>query len=161
MLLALVRRSREVVAKDELMRMVWPDTVVEDANLSQSIFMLRKALGDTSGTRHYIVTLPGRGYRFAEPVRVITEDDADGDGSRLPPPGAPGSDPRMVSSYRGRWKHVLVSGAVLIALSIGATTLLHMHRPAALATVDPVLVADFVNSTGDPAFDETLRQGLA
>lgn len=160
-LLALVRRSREVVSKDELMRMVWPHTVVEEANLSQSIFMLRKALGDTSGMRHYIVTLPGRGYRFAEPVREITPNDDDAERSRWQPTAAPVLDRAVVSSPRGRWKYALVLGVALIALLIGAAILVRTYRPAMLATADPVLVADFVNRTGDPVFDETLRQGLA
>ncbi len=160
-LLALVRRSREVVSKDELMRMVWPHTVVEEANLSQSIFMLRKALGDTSGMRHYIVTLPGRGYRFAEPVREITPNDDDGERSRWPPPAAPVLDRAVVSFPRGRWKYALVLGVALIALLIGTAILVRTYRATALATADPVLVADFVNRTGDPVFDGTLRQGLA
>ncbi len=46
-LLILVRRSREVVSKEDLMQALWPDAFVEEANLSQNIFMLRKALGDT------------------------------------------------------------------------------------------------------------------
>ena len=72
-LLALVRRSREVVSKEELLKEVWPDSFVEESNLSQNIFLLRKALGDTAENRQYIVTLPGRGYRFAAPVRTVTE----------------------------------------------------------------------------------------
>ena len=72
-LLVLVRRGREVVSKEELLKEVWPDSFVEEANLSQHIFKLRKALGDTLEGERYIVTLPGRGYRFAVPVRTITE----------------------------------------------------------------------------------------
>src|ERR1700689_3452769 len=72
-LLALVRRSREVVTKEELLKEIWPDSFVEESNLSQNIFMLRKALGDTAESRQYIVTLPGRGYRFAAPVGMVTE----------------------------------------------------------------------------------------
>jgi DNA-binding winged helix-turn-helix (wHTH) protein len=72
-LLVLVRRGREVVSKDELLKEVWPDSFVEEANLSQHIFKLRKALGDTVEGERYIVTLPGRGYRFAVPVRTVTE----------------------------------------------------------------------------------------
>jgi len=72
-LLALVRRSRDVVSKEELLKEVWPDSFVEESNLSQSIFLLRKALGDTPENRQYIVTLPGRGYRFAAQVRTVTE----------------------------------------------------------------------------------------
>src|ERR1700730_854733 len=76
-LLILIRRSREVVSKEDLMQALWPDAFVEEANLSQNIFMLRKALGDTPEDRRYIVTLPGRGYRFAEQVRTVTQDGDD------------------------------------------------------------------------------------
>ncbi len=72
-LLVLVRRSREVVSKEELLKEVWPNSFVEESNLSQNIFLLRKALGDTAEYRQYIVTLPGRGYRFAAAVRTVTE----------------------------------------------------------------------------------------
>lgn len=71
-LLVLVCRSHEVVGKNELMQTVWPDRVVEESNLSQCIFLLRKLLGDTHGTHRYIVTVPGRGYRFAEQVLTVT-----------------------------------------------------------------------------------------
>lgn len=72
-LLILIRHHREVVSKDDLMKELWPDAFVEDANLSQNIFMLRKALGDTPEARRYIVTLPGRGYRFATEVRTVAQ----------------------------------------------------------------------------------------
>src|ERR1700722_13971278 len=74
-LLVLVRRGREVVSKEELLQEIWPDSFVEEANLSQQIFKLRKALGDAAEGERYIVTLPGRGYRFAVPVRTITDGD--------------------------------------------------------------------------------------
>jgi TolB-like protein/DNA-binding winged helix-turn-helix (wHTH) protein/Tfp pilus assembly protein PilF len=76
-LLILVRHSRELVSKDELISAIWPDAFVEEGNLSQYIFMLRKALGDTHEDRHYIVTVPGRGYRFAAQVRTLTQDGGD------------------------------------------------------------------------------------
>jgi DNA-binding winged helix-turn-helix (wHTH) protein len=76
-LLILVRRSREVVSKDELMKAVWPDSFVEEANLSQNIFRIRKALGGASGDERYIVTLPGHGYRFAAQVREVVLDGED------------------------------------------------------------------------------------
>ncbi|HZW05469.1 MAG TPA: tetratricopeptide repeat protein [Candidatus Nitrosotalea sp.] len=70
-LLILVNRSERVVLKDDLMRALWPDTFVEEANLSQNIFVLRKALGETAQDARYIVTVPGRGYRFAEKARSV------------------------------------------------------------------------------------------
>ena len=57
------------------MKSVWPDTFVEEANLSRNIFMLRKALGETPQDHQYILTVPGRGYRFAENVRLVPEQD--------------------------------------------------------------------------------------
>jgi DNA-binding winged helix-turn-helix (wHTH) protein len=72
-LLMLVRNSEKVVLKDELLNAVWADTFVQESNLTQNIFVLRKALGDNDGGRRYIITVPGRGYRFAEKVRTVTE----------------------------------------------------------------------------------------
>ena len=74
-LLVLVENPEKVVLKDDLMKTVWPDTFVEEANLSQHIFMLRKLLSDTPEEKRYIVTVPGRGYRFAEQVRVVVQDE--------------------------------------------------------------------------------------
>jgi DNA-binding winged helix-turn-helix (wHTH) protein len=72
-LLALVRHSHDVVSKEQLLKEVWPDSFVEESNLSQNIFMLPKALGDIAENRQYTVTLPGRGYRFAASVRTVTQ----------------------------------------------------------------------------------------
>ena len=72
-LLVLVRNNRELVTKDDLMKTVWPDTFVEETNLSRNIFMLRKALGESPQDHQYILTVPGRGYRLAENVRLVPE----------------------------------------------------------------------------------------
>ena len=68
LLSALVARAGDVVTKDELMREVWPDTFVEEANLSVNVAALRKALGDAPGGRAYIQTVPRRGYLFVAPA---------------------------------------------------------------------------------------------
>ena len=67
-LLCLVQHPGEVVSKDVLLKTVWPNSFVEDNNLSQHIFSLRKALADRAD---YIVTVPGRGYQFAGRVLEI------------------------------------------------------------------------------------------
>lgn len=72
-LLYLVRHGGAVLDKEELMKAIWPDTVVEENNLSQSISTLRRTLGETPGKHRYVVTLPGRGYRFIADVRTTTE----------------------------------------------------------------------------------------
>jgi Tol biopolymer transport system component/DNA-binding winged helix-turn-helix (wHTH) protein len=68
-LLLLIQHNGEVVEKDELMNQLWPDSFVEEANLTQNIYILRKALG----AGEYIETVPRRGYRFAAEVKEWDE----------------------------------------------------------------------------------------
>jgi Tol biopolymer transport system component/DNA-binding winged helix-turn-helix (wHTH) protein len=69
-LMALIERRGTLVEKDELLKLVWPDTVVEENNLSRHISTLRKALNDQP-PHQFIVTISGRGYRFAPPVEEV------------------------------------------------------------------------------------------
>ena len=75
-LLLLVRNPGQLISKEELLSTIWPKMVVEESNLSQNVFLLRKALGDGEGGHRYIVTLPRRGYQFAEPVHSRQNDAA-------------------------------------------------------------------------------------
>ena len=70
-LLALIEGRHRVMDKDELMRRVWPDAIVEEVGLAKHISALRKALGERTGEHRFIVTVPGRGYRFVAGVTVI------------------------------------------------------------------------------------------
>lgn len=63
-LLALVERSGEIVPKNELMEIIWTDSIVEESNLSQYLHLLRKTLGNTRDGKPFIETLKRRGYRF-------------------------------------------------------------------------------------------------
>jgi len=67
-LLILVRHRGRIVEKTFLMEAVWPDNVVEEANLAQHIFMLRRVLGDSADEPRFIETVPGRGYRFVASI---------------------------------------------------------------------------------------------
>lgn len=67
-LLALVKRSGEVLEKEDLMHQVWQDAIVEESNLTTNISHLRKLLGESRDRHDYIVTVPGRGYRFVAGV---------------------------------------------------------------------------------------------
>ena len=69
-LLFLVEHSGTVVDKERLMAAVWPDSIVEDNNLNQAISTLRRIFGETPGAHRYIVTVPGRGYRFVADVKT-------------------------------------------------------------------------------------------
>src|SRR5262249_25904693 len=69
----LVKEEGRVVSKSELMDSIWSNAIVEEGNLSQNIYMLRRALGVDERGRQFIETVPRRGYRFAVPVRLLEE----------------------------------------------------------------------------------------
>ncbi|MFN7945779.1 MAG: winged helix-turn-helix domain-containing protein [Blastocatellia bacterium] len=75
-LLVLVEHSGRILEKRKLMDQVWPDSFVEESNLTQQISTLRKALGDTSGAPQFIETVPKRGYRFIADVREVRQSEA-------------------------------------------------------------------------------------
>jgi DNA-binding winged helix-turn-helix (wHTH) protein/TolB-like protein/Flp pilus assembly protein TadD len=88
-LVYLVENRARVVSKDDLMKAVWPRVVVEENNVTQAISMLRRALGDMRDGSRYIITVPGRGYRFVGDVQVDTVEPA--------APAAAGSVPDVVA----------------------------------------------------------------
>jgi DNA-binding winged helix-turn-helix (wHTH) protein/TolB-like protein len=73
-LLYLVRNSGKLIEKDELMREIWADSIVEENNLNQNISILRRAFGEKPGEQRFIVTIAGRGYRFVPPVRPVPSE---------------------------------------------------------------------------------------
>src|SRR5258708_28691538 len=74
LLLALVASGGRMVSKEDLLQRVWPDSFVEEANLSHNIYKLREALGDNADGEQYIETLPRRGYRFVAAVEEMGDD---------------------------------------------------------------------------------------
>lgn len=80
-LLALIRSKGEVVSKAELMESVWPGLVVEDNNVSQAIFSLRKALADSRSDSRIIRTVPGKGYSFVAPLEKLPQEPTSNSGS--------------------------------------------------------------------------------
>lgn len=153
-LLVLMRHSKQVVTKDDLLKTVWPDTFVEEANLSRNIFLLRRALGEGPQDHQYIVTVPGRGYRFAEAVQLVPEQEL-----HIVAASHAKMQVEVKETNRGRWP--AAAAVAFLALAAGAVTFFFLHRRPVLMAKDTIVLADFTNSTGDPVFDGTLRQGLA
>lgn len=102
-LLLLVERHGRLLEKDELMKSLWPDVIVEENNLNQKISLLRRTLGENRDEHKYIVTIPGHGYSFVAEVREVSVEPQNrgSDTQRairtiavLPfrPPGVDGSD---------------------------------------------------------------------
>ena len=89
----LVSNAGALVDKDELLKEVWRDTFVEESNLTQNIFLLRRALGDDRPGARYIETVARRGYRFVGSVRLIGEAESEVDG----PNGHTAAEPRIIA----------------------------------------------------------------
>src|SRR5262249_38649642 len=75
-LFVLVEHNGRVLTKDEMIRLVWPDTAVEESNLARQVSTLRKALNDSGDGDQYIETIPWRGYRFTASVRTCQAESA-------------------------------------------------------------------------------------
>jgi len=112
-LLVLVENNGRLLEKDALMRTVWGDTVVEENNLSQVIYLLRKALRDGEDGTRYIETVPKRGYRFATGVREIDAPAGNGDGRQV------ASTPSVVSSSPANGRGIIVAAAATASASHG------------------------------------------
>ncbi len=81
----LTMRSGEVVGKDELLEAIWPDTAVEENNLSQQISVIRKVLGDRRGENRFIATVPGKGFKFVAEVTRSDDGEEAGHDSKAEP----------------------------------------------------------------------------
>lgn len=120
LLLVLVEHHGHLLGKDELLRTIWPDTIVEEANLANNISILRKTLGENG--QPFIETVPKHGYRFVAEVReVIAQDEELAIGGQAAPdnrqPEQIANNP--VSSRPALWRTVLTSwhwGALVLGL---------------------------------------------
>lgn len=147
-LLVLVRHHKEVVTKDDLMKEVWPDTFVEEANLSRNIFMLRKALGESAQDHQYILTVPGRGYRLAESVRLVPEHE-------LSIVAAQHSKMQVQVKETRHWGWLSVAAVLLLALSAFALDLGGVRSKLRSRWLGPpkissLAVLPLMNLSGDP-----------
>src|SRR3954453_8782320 len=120
-LLYLIENHDMVLDKERIMEAVWPDSIVEENNLSQNISTLRRVFGETPGSHRFIVTVPGRGYRFVANVRR-REGDSDCDQIDLPqtataPSEIPGEPPVPISPPPAKSSQSL-SRAVLAVIGV-------------------------------------------
>jgi DNA-binding winged helix-turn-helix (wHTH) protein/Flp pilus assembly protein TadD len=158
-LLTLIQKPGTVLTKEELIQTVWPDSFVEESNLTQTIFVLRRALGETPEQR-YIVTISGKGYRFVPPVVALDGSDQPNAGTEQPVTVA---EPAISAVDHKRPRKIWM--AALAALAVAATvTGVALHQRSnqrSLTGQDTVVLADFANSTGEPVFDDTLKMALS
>lgn len=155
-LLLLVQNSGRVVTKDELMKGVWPDSFVEESNLTQTIFMVRKALDETSD-RRYILNVQGQGYRFLLP---ITETTSRGREVEEPVPSpSPESSPEVQLPSQPRrakdWRLAVMAIAGVAVLITGFAVWRWHPRHSLAEQPGKIMLAvlPFENFTGDASQD--------
>jgi DNA-binding winged helix-turn-helix (wHTH) protein/tetratricopeptide (TPR) repeat protein len=170
-LLVLVRNKGRIIEKEELMKALWPDSFVEESNLPQNIFTLRKALGEKEDGERFIETIPRRGYRFVAPVSIplpqppnlnspLSAVSSPAQVTAPAPKVAIGAQP-LAAQSRARWlRYVWPPFAVVLIGGVIFGYLRHRGGEFRFTPKGTVVLADFVNSTSEPVFDEALKQGL-
>jgi DNA-binding winged helix-turn-helix (wHTH) protein len=142
-LLTLVQNRERVMGKEELIRLLWPGSFVEERSLAVNISTLRKALGERASEHRYIVTIPGQGYRFVAEVREVTPGSAG---------EMPGDDPAPAAVSLPKRNRRTWPAVILFALSGAAMTvwLFASHR-----TVIPEKATGLVRLTADTGLTMT------
>ena len=164
-LVILVENHGNIVEKAELMNGLWPDSFVEEANLTVNISALRKALGESPGEHLYVATVPGRGYKFVADVKLRTNDHDDllvhEDRHRendIAEHAANGG--RAQPEVRSR-RRLLALLALVLVIGVGAGGyFLWSSRDADVATIKSVAVLPF-SSLGGGGDDDYLGLGIA
>ena len=177
LLLVLIEARHQVVTKDELMQRVWSDAIVEENNLTVAMSGLRKALGEEIQNPRYIVTVPGRGYRFIAEVRTdrqsletqnvdeeCVQPAAGKSDSDSPPDGAKIGSGNEVAARRPKsmipsWLAILIVTAIVLGSAYLALT--HYRRTKqSLTSIRSVAVLPF-NVIGAGEEDRYLGTGVA
>src|SRR5262245_33884000 len=159
----LVEHHGHLLEKDELLKVVWPDAIVEEVNLANNISGLRKALCEDGNGQRFIETVPRRGYRFVAGVRQIQHATVEEEPRIATPVAEPLAPtlPPAAPERSGQWRRLAlaltVSGAIIIAI----VAWFYFNRAPVLTEKDTILLADFENKTGEEIFDKTLKVGLA
>ena len=127
-LVALVRRAGRLADKEELLEEVWPDAFVEESNLTQNVFAIRRALDPAGNGKAYIETVPKRGYRFVAAVKVV--DDGLEKPTGETPVGPPvGDTPPVPAAGASRARAVLILLVIVALVGAGALVVKVLRRP--------------------------------
>jgi eukaryotic-like serine/threonine-protein kinase len=167
-LLLLLDRKGQLVAREEIIERVWGNGVFLDTDnsINGAISKIRQVLMDDAENPVFIQTVKGKGYRFIAAVTeigapdlpqvAVSEPDGKVEAAQLDSlPSAAAISARTIP-----WI-VFLAGTLLFGCLAAAIFLVFFHRKAVLTEKDTVVLSDFTNTTGDPVFDESLRQGMA
>ena len=162
LLLVLVDKKGQLAAKSELMAAVWPDTFVEESNLTSNISLLRRQLGVHPAGGEYIETIPKRGYRFVAPVTEMSGEISMLSRESIVPAGTPGTARALghERSAPGNSQKRALRLRVVMAAAAGLCVLLtlylersHFISPPKGRAPEALAVLPLENLSGDPAQD--------
>ena len=189
-LFLLVERRGQLVTREDIIAKLWGNDVFIDTDnaINTAIRKIRMVLRDDPEKPRFIQTISGRGYRFVANVSAVedplvieargaVERPVDGDSSALRTDAALPVDSGPLETTaertqstvapehgivpRGMHRNSVIVVATIAVLAMTSASYLLFHRRHTLTDRDTVVLADFTNTTGDPVFDETLRQGMA
>jgi eukaryotic-like serine/threonine-protein kinase len=171
LLVALLENPGEVISREELRNRLWQeDTFVDFENgLRVAVRKLREALGDDAENPRYIETIPKRGYRFlaahvhrVDAPPLISHSNGSHTSTENFAVSSLGMGSNVAPSAKSRWSlKWMLSMTAFLLMVVSAVLLFTFRHRKVLTGRDTVILADFLNLTGDPVFDSTLRQGLA
>ncbi len=163
LLFVLVERRGRLLEKDELLKLVWPDTFVEEANLSYNISLIRKALGDGENGHKFIETVPKRGYRFVAGVQESGAEQPESTDASAHKTEEEKRKESLTSQVKRHKKSALLALAVSVSafggLSFGLykfSTRSESKSSGPLPTIIPV--TSFQGSEAQPSFSPDGRQ---
>jgi len=157
-LLLLVERRGQLVTREEIIEKLWGKDVFLDTDnaINTAIRKIRQALKDDPEQPRFVQTVTGRGYRF---IAQVGEAGALQIAETMAVQQKPVLSVGTPRSIGKRWTLIVFASAAVLALLFAAYS--YLRRAPRLTDKDTIVLADFSNSTGDPVFDDTLRQGLA
>jgi TolB-like protein/DNA-binding winged helix-turn-helix (wHTH) protein len=146
LLLTLLSSAGHLQSREELIAALWPNTIVEESNLTWNVNALRKALGDDRRETHYIETVRGHGYRFVAPVETRIPEPA---ASPAPPDPAEGANNSQRPKRPMHLKYPAIGLAILCAAAMAGTSFRHFairrHAPDKPALPRSIAVLPFEN----------------
>jgi DNA-binding winged helix-turn-helix (wHTH) protein/tetratricopeptide (TPR) repeat protein len=156
-LFLLVERRGQLVARQEIIEKLWGKDVFLDTDnaINTAIRKIRQVLKDDPEQPRFVQTVTGRGYRFIGDVAEAGNPRIE-EAPAIQPKPAPSAG--VPGDIKKGWTLIVPGVVVVLGLSIGSY--FYFHRTPKLTDKDTIVLADFRNTTGDPVFDDTLRQGL-
>jgi eukaryotic-like serine/threonine-protein kinase len=161
LLLFLVEHKGELITRDQIVERIWGQGVFLDTDnsINGAIRKIRQVLKDNPEQPRFVQTVTGKGYRFIAPVTEAGTDkeapEHRGGSERAPE----AEKSETGTGRRKRWMWTVA--AVAVGSALGLAGYLYFRASPRLTDKDTIVLADFGNTTGDPVFDNTLRQGLA